>query len=126
MASRRLLEKLGGAVLRPTYVDGRWRKPAVSAKNAARLRKEELMAGNEWPHEKPDSGLPYGQYKPPKGHRRHEQEAARKKKIEENLLKVVDKKIEDYRASRVLKDVPLLDRLMYTPKKIRNKAKTKV
>uniref|UniRef100_A0A7S1X0S4 MRPL25 domain-containing protein n=1 Tax=Tetraselmis chuii TaxID=63592 RepID=A0A7S1X0S4_9CHLO len=124
MASRRVLEKLGEVALKPSHVNGRWRKAAVSAKNAARLRKEELVAGNEWPYEKPHSDSPYGQYKPAKGHKRHEEERARAKKIEENL-KTADQKIADYRASKIIKDVPLLDSLVYTPKKIRAKAKAK-
>ena len=41
----RLLEKLGKEALQPQLVNGVWRKAAISAKNAARLRKETLLAG---------------------------------------------------------------------------------
>ena len=40
-----LLAKLGKEALRPQNVGGVWRKAAVSAKNAARLRKEALLEG---------------------------------------------------------------------------------
>lgn len=45
MASRRLLEKLGEAALRSSWVNGKWQKAAISAKKAARLRREDLVAG---------------------------------------------------------------------------------
>lgn len=40
-----LLAKLGKEALRPSLVDGVWRKAVVSAKNAARLRKEAVLEG---------------------------------------------------------------------------------
>ena len=36
------------ASLRPTYVNGAWRRPAVSAMQVARARKAALMAGQPW------------------------------------------------------------------------------
>ena len=40
-----LLAKLGAAALKPQLVDGVWHKAAISAKNAARLRRETLLSG---------------------------------------------------------------------------------
>jgi hypothetical protein len=40
-----LLAKLGAEALRPQYLNGSWRKAAISAKNQARLRREALLAG---------------------------------------------------------------------------------
>ena len=40
-----LLAKLGKEALQPQLIEGVWRKAAISAKNAARLRKEALLAG---------------------------------------------------------------------------------
>lgn len=42
--SLQLLKRLGEAALKPRLVDGIWRKAPISAKNAARLRKESLLA----------------------------------------------------------------------------------
>lgn len=47
MALRRLLEK-GAAALLPQKVGDVWRKAEVSAKSAARLRKQFLAEGREW------------------------------------------------------------------------------
>ena len=40
-----LLAKLGRAALEPQLVNGVWHKAAISAKNAARLRREALLSG---------------------------------------------------------------------------------
>ena len=40
-----LLAKLGKDALRPQLVNGTWRKALISAKNAARLRKEAFAEG---------------------------------------------------------------------------------
>lgn len=42
--SLQLLKRLGEAALKPSLVDGIWRKAPISAKNVARLRKESLLA----------------------------------------------------------------------------------
>mmetsp|Transcript_36428 Transcript_36428/g.102901 ORF Transcript_36428/g.102901 Transcript_36428/m.102901 type:complete len:122 (-) Transcript_36428:82-447(-) len=121
MASRRLLEKLGEAAIRPSFHNGKWRKASISAKNAAKLRREDLLAGKEWPYEKPHKEVVP---KPPKGHKRHKEEAARAKKVEENLA-TMDEKIAQYRESRKLKDIPLLDQFLLSAKELRLKAKAK-
>ncbi len=40
-----LLAKLGRAALEPQLVNGVWHKAVISAKNAARLRREALLSG---------------------------------------------------------------------------------
>jgi hypothetical protein len=40
-----LLARLGAEALRPQFVNGSWRKAAISAKNQARLRRETLLGG---------------------------------------------------------------------------------
>ena len=66
-----LLAKLGRAALEPQLVNGVWHKAAVSAKNAARLRREALLSGECVPAQSPGrrcqragvypmrTGLPY-------------------------------------------------------------------
>ncbi len=49
---------------------GSWHKPAISAKNLARLRREALLAGEEWPYDKPAAEV---QRRKPKGHK-HDRE----------------------------------------------------
>lgn len=41
--------------IRPLFTSsaGVWHKPVISAKNFARLRREALLAGEHWPHDKP-------------------------------------------------------------------------
>lgn len=51
-------------------VSGSWHKPAISAKNAARLRKETLAEGGEWAYER--AAEPAKRRKP-KGHK-HDRE----------------------------------------------------
>ncbi|TFJ81223.1 hypothetical protein NSK_007440 [Nannochloropsis salina CCMP1776] len=46
--SRRLL-KYGGEALKPHFVDGRWERPLISKRVAARLRKEAVMNGRVGP-----------------------------------------------------------------------------
>lgn len=41
----KVLEKLGKEALRAHFVNGSWRKAAISAKNQARLRREALLDG---------------------------------------------------------------------------------
>ena len=43
------LKKLGEAALKPLYRDGSWRKPKCSARIAADLKKEALIAGRQEP-----------------------------------------------------------------------------
>ena len=40
-----LLARIGAAALKPQLVDGVWRKAAISAKNAAKLKREYFLNG---------------------------------------------------------------------------------
>ena len=55
-----LLAKLGRAALEPQLVNGVWHKAAISAKNAARLRREALLSGQCVPARRHDAahGMP--------------------------------------------------------------------
>lgn len=41
--SLQLLKKFGAAALKPQLVDGVWQKARISAKNAAKLRRDALL-----------------------------------------------------------------------------------
>lgn len=41
---------------RPTFVNGRWRKPYLSGRKLAAVRRELVMAGVEWPRKLRDRG----------------------------------------------------------------------
>ena len=88
-----LLKKFGEAALKPQKVNGLWRKPAISAKNSARLRKDTLLAGEEWEFEQEKKPRPY---KKPKGHKVDRLQLIRKAEIEENM-KNMPQKIAKYR-----------------------------
>lgn len=61
-----LLAKLGKEALRPQRVNGIWHKAAISAKNAARLRKEALLEGRAWEFDEPPKEY---KFRKPKGHK---------------------------------------------------------
>ena len=44
LAAVKLLQTLGEAALKPKLVKGVWRKPPISARYAARLRKDTLLS----------------------------------------------------------------------------------
>ena len=44
LAAVKLLQTLGEAALKPQLVKGVWRKPPISARYAARLRKDTLLS----------------------------------------------------------------------------------
>ncbi|CAI5970934.1 unnamed protein product [Closterium sp. NIES-64] len=62
--------------LRPSFVNGKWRGAAISAKNRARLRRETLLSGEEWPYDAPRKEMKTKI----KGHK-HDKEAAVSKRI---------------------------------------------
>lgn len=51
------------AVMKPQKVDGKWRKPKMSARDIARKRKECIMQGREWkwdiPHKIVEKAVPF-------------------------------------------------------------------
>ena len=102
------LRELSGELLqklitdaRPTYVNGRWRKPHLSAMQLAKLRKQYHFEGIQFP-EIPKNKKIRDFVKPPqvqKGHKFQREKEARNKKIKENMAKM-PKMIAEYRAVR--------------------------
>ncbi|KAI7842612.1 hypothetical protein COHA_003716 [Chlorella ohadii] len=121
MSARKLLEKLGQEALRFRPVAGSWHKPAISAKNAARLRKETLAEGGEWAYER--AAEPARRRKP-KGHKHDREKPLREAEIARKLEQA-DQRIADYRAAQhaPMREASLMDRLLLTPKQIRQKVK---
>ncbi|CAI7862581.1 unnamed protein product [Closterium sp. NIES-54] len=70
--------------LRPSFVNGKWRGAAISAKNRARLRRETLLAGEEWPYDAPRKEMKTKI----KGHKHDKEAAVRQEKIAENMAKM--------------------------------------
>lgn len=121
MMALALLKKLGEAALKPQKVNGLWRKPAISAKNVARLRRESLLAGEQWQFEEEKKPRPY---KKPKGHKVDRLKQIRLVEIEENM-KNMPQKIAKYRESQKLKDTSYMDKLLLTTKERKIKQNTK-
>ena len=95
MASQKIVpivEKLQ-LLSRPTFVNGRWRKPELSARRVAMVRQTMLSQNVYWP-DKPLRNL--GADKPLKLSRHEREREARQKKIEENMRKM-PKMIQEYR-----------------------------
>jgi hypothetical protein len=115
-----LLARLGAEALRPQFVNGSWRKAAISAKNQARLRRETLLGGSPWIGDdiNPPSDPP--KRRKPKGHK-HEREAVVRQQLILKNLRDMPQKIAEYKESRKLKEGSLLDRLTMTPKERRLK-----
>eukprot|EP00887_Chlorella_sp_A99_P001232 scaffold14.g1232.t1 len=119
-----LLKKLGSAALKPRQVGEVWHKASISAKRAAKLRKEALLAGREWPFDAPEEGKPHPYDRKLKGHKWDKTKEARQAAIQEKLAGM-DERIAAHRAARrdYLQGVSLLDRLLLTPKQIREKTR---
>eukprot|EP00049_Salpingoeca_infusionum_P005587 m.94014 g.94014 ORF g.94014 m.94014 type:complete len:132 (-) comp13014_c1_seq1:46-441(-) len=99
-----LLRSLSAAEIvtmsKPSLVNGRWRKPALSAMQLAKYKKQFQQAGLEWPLEQTPLRTPSS--KAPKGKRF---EAAKEKRlvdIEEKMAQM-DKMVADYREERLAK-----------------------
>ncbi len=54
------LEKMK-ELMSPTNVNGRWRKPELSRRQVAKVRKSWLLEGKDWPFDKPRTN--YGGWK---------------------------------------------------------------
>lgn len=117
----RKLAQLGAAALLPQKVNGVWHKAAVSPLAAARLRKQAILEGREWPHDKPAT-----EKKPVwcKGKKHDKQKVHRLANIQKNM-EDMPKRVEQYRESLKMKDIPLLDRLLMTTKELKEKARGK-
>eukprot|EP00054_Salpingoeca_dolichothecata_P002761 m.23861 g.23861 ORF g.23861 m.23861 type:complete len:126 (+) comp13256_c0_seq1:95-472(+) len=87
------------AMTKPTLVNGMWRKPKLSARNIARIRKETIAAGEEFPiPRKPlKSELPQPVQRAQ--HKKIARKAKRLKMIEEGLKKQ-DKLIADHKKQK--------------------------
>mmetsp|Transcript_20227 Transcript_20227/g.60968 ORF Transcript_20227/g.60968 Transcript_20227/m.60968 type:complete len:123 (+) Transcript_20227:201-569(+) len=109
MAARRLLEKLGEAALKPQFVNGSWRKPAISLRIQAKLRKENLLEGRDWFGDTGEAITPPPR-RTPKGHKWERDLKIRKAEIEENM-KTMPEKIAAHRESRRMKESSLFDML---------------
>jgi len=70
--------------IRPTFPNGRYREAEISARKRAKIRKEALLAGLEWPHD-----APRRPEKPwMKGHKHEREAAARQGRIAELMEKM--------------------------------------
>lgn len=116
----KVLEKLGKDALRAHFVNGSWRKAAISAKNQARLRREALLDGRPWVGDeiRPPSDPP--KRRKPKGHKHDREALVRQQTIQKNL-EAMPQKIAEYRESRKLKEGSILDQLTMTPSERRLK-----
>lgn len=114
----RALRRLGERALQPTKVGDIWHKPAISAKNAAKLRAQTISEGGDWQFGQisPRSGF----QQKTKGHKHDKVAAARQEDIQKNLDGMAER-IQKYRDSRKLKEASMLDQLLLTPKQRRLK-----
>ncbi|KAK9804276.1 hypothetical protein WJX72_004337 [[Myrmecia] bisecta] len=117
-----LLLRLGEAALKPIKVGEVWHKAAISGRIAARLRKQALLEGREWPFE-PATVQPKVP-KRPKGHKHNKLKLLRVKEIEEKL-EAMPKRVAEYRklATERDKGSSLVDLLTLLPKERRIKAR---
>ncbi|KAH7447774.1 hypothetical protein KP509_01G120700 [Ceratopteris richardii] len=77
------------------WKDGKWVRPAISARYRNRLRKETLLSGEEWPYDKPRKEM-----KPKmKGHK-CDRLAAEKRARTEELMKKMPQMLFDYKINR--------------------------
>mmetsp|Transcript_9091 Transcript_9091/g.15623 ORF Transcript_9091/g.15623 Transcript_9091/m.15623 type:complete len:156 (+) Transcript_9091:159-626(+) len=102
---------------------GRWHGPVLPARTAAKIRKEVLVSGREWPWE-PERGIMRGYANPPKGHKRDKERDARWEIIKKKM-EAMPKTILDFRASKVDKakseQEGILEKLLLTPSQVRKK-----
>ncbi|KAK9806436.1 hypothetical protein WJX73_007344 [Symbiochloris irregularis] len=120
-SARRLLERLGKAALQPSCIGGFWRKAAVSPRLASRLRRQDIIAGRDWPYseELPAKRYGFGLKKgQPKGHKWQKAKEHRLLDIEKKLQDMPEK-IAAYREHRKLKDTTVKDMLQSTNKERR-------
>jgi hypothetical protein len=63
--------KMLPVAFRPTFVNGRWRKPKLSRRKIAQVRKQVLMAGMAWPFERIRNAAPVTKFKGHKADKQH-------------------------------------------------------
>eukprot|EP00118_Oscarella_pearsei_P025239 m.307809 g.307809 ORF g.307809 m.307809 type:complete len:147 (+) comp42853_c0_seq1:38-478(+) len=106
---------------KPTFRDGLWRKPAVSAMKLARLRNQYISAGYHWPQEPLRDRT---KDRPPKGHKWERERGARQAMIQDNL-KRMPTIIEEYKAERKLKRKKDSGKELTDPSKVLNAMRMK-
>jgi hypothetical protein len=130
MSGQVSVEKLA-EMMKPKKVEGKWRKPELSRRIVAKVRKAWLTDGREWPFEKPRTN--YGGWAiedlpkvKQKGKKVDRLAADRQKHIEERM-KVMPQLIEEYRekyrAWRRCDGMSPVDKTFMTPKQLRKKQK---
>jgi hypothetical protein len=128
-----LLKKLGAAAIEPTQVGSVWRKPAISAKNLAKLKKskeykdacEEILGGAGRASKSPETshGRPLG-----RANKGHKHDRLRDQQVEkrQTLLESMDARIAEYREKKRglnEKNTSALDRIVLTKKQLRLKSR---
>ncbi|DBA94287.1 hypothetical protein WJX77_010574 [Trebouxia sp. C0004] len=114
----RVLKQLGEKAFQPLKIGEIWHKPAISAKNFAKLRRQTVAEGREWEFDQTSPRAGY--QRKPKGHKHDKLAALRQDEIQKNLDGMAER-IQTYRDSRKLKEASILDQLLLTPKQRRLK-----
>ncbi|GAQ81446.1 hypothetical protein KFL_000800240 [Klebsormidium nitens] len=81
--------------LRSQWIDGKWIAPKIKAREAAKLKRETLLSGREWPHDPPRKEMKNIM----KGHKHDRIAAERRKKIEETMARM-PQIIADFKAKK--------------------------
>ncbi|KAH7447775.1 hypothetical protein KP509_01G120700 [Ceratopteris richardii] len=98
------------------WKDGKWVRPAISARYRNRLRKETLLSGEEWPYDKPRKEM-----KPKmKGHK-CDRLAAEKRARTEELMKKMPQMLFDYKMKINRKAWRRMMKLLFLHQKERGK-----
>lgn len=89
VAVKELASRLQGG-----WIGGRWKSP-ISARHRARLRKEALRTGQEWPYDTPRKEVVVKQ----KGHK-HDKEAAERRERTKELMEKMPQMLADMKKRR--------------------------
>lgn len=117
MTAAHVLSRLGKEAVRPRKVGSVWRKPAVSAKNVARLRK---TGDFEWLNTISEKKERVD--RPPKGHK-HDRLRVELEKQRAEKMANMSKIVAEYRQKKSELNVSALDRLILTKKQLRQKSR---
>ncbi|KAL0048203.1 hypothetical protein WJX82_009835 [Trebouxia sp. C0006] len=105
MASR-VLKQLGEKAFQPLKIGDIWHKPAISAKNFAKLRRQTVGEGREWEFDQISPRAGY--QRKPKGHKHDKLAALRQDEIQKNLDGMAER-IQTYRDSPAFPSSPWVD-----------------
>eukprot|EP00238_Polyblepharides_amylifera_P000422 CAMPEP_0196572684 /NCGR_PEP_ID=MMETSP1081-20130531/2682_1 /TAXON_ID=36882 /ORGANISM="Pyramimonas amylifera, Strain CCMP720" /LENGTH=145 /DNA_ID=CAMNT_0041890077 /DNA_START=60 /DNA_END=497 /DNA_ORIENTATION=- len=101
---------------------GHWRPPLLGARAVAKLRKDVLLSGREWPWEQERTTSPYKTRM--KGHKRERESLKKQEKIAANMAKM-DSIIADFRANLKVKakneQESMMEKILMNPTEIRKK-----